>query len=177
METKEGLKINKYGQSILDTNGLMRLILEGKNINNLNVIIDDDIIKFNKFQADLLDKQVSLFEQPSEDLSIEDFHKKSSSEWLIPDEYKKINVLEWLLTKCKTEEQRNRVELEYRMYEERDLIMALKLFIFIVDYMRKNRFIWGVGRGSSVSSYILYLIGIHRVDSLYYDLDIKEYLK
>jgi len=34
-----------------------------------------------------------------------------------------------------------------------------------------------VGRGSSVSSYILYLIGIHRVDSLRYGFSISDYLK
>ena len=44
-------------------------------------------------------------------------------------------------------------------------------------YVRKNKFIWGVGRGSSVSSYILYLIGVHRVNSLKFGFDIKDYLK
>jgi len=43
--------------------------------------------------------------------------------------------------------------------------------------MRKNNLVWGVGRGSSVSSYLLYLIGVHKVDSYKYRLDIKEFLK
>ncbi len=43
--------------------------------------------------------------------------------------------------------------------------------------MRDNEVIWGVGRGSSVASYVLYLIGIHKVDSMYYDLPINEFLR
>ena len=48
---------------------------------------------------------------------------------------------------------------------------------YLVDTLRKNNIIWGVGRGSSVASYVLYLLGVHRIDSLYYDLDITEFLK
>ena len=43
--------------------------------------------------------------------------------------------------------------------------------------MRDNRVIWGVGRGSSVSSYVLYKLGIHRIDSMFYDLDVEEFLR
>jgi DNA polymerase III alpha subunit len=43
--------------------------------------------------------------------------------------------------------------------------------------MRANNIVWGVGRGSSVASYVLFLIGIHKVDSLYYDLPIEEFLR
>jgi len=49
--------------------------------------------------------------------------------------------------------------------------------IYIVDMMRKNNLVWGVGRGSSVASYVLYLIGIHKIDSLKYNLNIEEFLK
>jgi DNA polymerase III alpha subunit len=48
---------------------------------------------------------------------------------------------------------------------------------YLVDAMRENKIVWGVGRGSSVASYVLYLIGVHRIDSIKYDLDIKEFLK
>jgi len=49
--------------------------------------------------------------------------------------------------------------------------------IYFVDTLRKHNILWGVGRGSSVSSYILYLIGIHRIDSIKYNLNIGEFLK
>jgi DNA polymerase III alpha subunit len=37
--------------------------------------------------------------------------------------------------------------------------------------------VWGVGRGSSVASYVLFLIGVHRIDSMKYNLDYKEFLR
>jgi DNA polymerase III alpha subunit len=43
--------------------------------------------------------------------------------------------------------------------------------------MQDNRIIWGVGRGSSVASYVLYKLGVHRIDSMYYDLDPQEFLR
>jgi len=63
------------------------------------------------------------------------------------------------------------------MYKERNLFPVLQLLIYIIDTMRKHKLVWGVGRGSSVSSYLLYILGIHKVDSYKYRLDITEFLK
>ena len=63
------------------------------------------------------------------------------------------------------------------MFEERKMMNVLRFLIYLVDTMRKNKIVWGVGRGSSVASYVLFLIGIHKVNSLKYNLDIKEFLK
>lgn len=177
METKEGIKFNKYGQSIVSSKTLMNLLLEGRNINNLNVVFDEDIELYQEYQNDLLDKNIVFYEPPEEKQSLEEFHETCTQHWLFPKEYQSIDVLKWLLDKCKNPQEEERVQLEYKMYEERDLIMVLRLFIFLVDYMRNHGFIWGVGRGSSVASFILYLIGIHRINSVKYNLDINEYLK
>ena len=32
--------------------------------------------------------------------------------------------------------------------------------------MRENNIVWGVGRGSPVASYVLFLIGVHRINSI-----------
>ena len=178
METKDSLKVNMYGQAILSSDGLKELLLQGKNISHLNVIHDEEIELYERFQADLLTEARTVFlDAPVEDVDFDTFHQQRADEWIFPVEYQKIDVLTWLLDKCTTQQQRDRVNEEFILFEERDLIMLLRLFIFLVSYMRKKEFVWGVGRGSSVSSYILYLIGVHRVDSLKYGLDIKDYLK
>jgi hypothetical protein len=171
------MKINMYGQAILASDNLRELLLQGKNIGHLNVIRDDDITLYEQYQDILLYNKTIFLDAPEEKLSFDDFHLQKADEWVFPEEYQEIDVHQWLLNKCKTQEEIDRVNTEYLLYEERDLVMLLRLFIFLVDYMRKNKFIWGVGRGSSVSSYILYLIGVHRVDSLKYGFDIKDYLK
>jgi len=171
------MKVNKYGQAILSSDVLRELLLQGKNIGHLNVIFDDEINLFQEFQAELLPETVTFLGEPEEILSFDEFHEKCAEEWIFPVVYQQIDVKAWLHDKCKTQQEIDRVNEEFTLYEEKDLIMLLRLFIFLIEYMRRNNFVWGVGRGSSVSSYILYLIGVHRVDSLKYGLDIKDYLK
>ena len=97
--------------------------------------------------------------------------------WLTPKEYQNINVQEYCLSKCTTNVQRNRVILEIELFEQRNMIPVLRHLIWMVDHMRQNKILWGVGRGSSVASYILFLIGINRIDPLRFNLDIREFLK
>jgi DNA polymerase III alpha subunit len=70
-----------------------------------------------------------------------------------------------------------RISIELEMYRTRNLYPILQVLIYIIDTMRKHDIVWGVGRGSSVASYVLYILGIHKVDSLKYNLDINEFLK
>jgi len=105
-----------------------------------------------------------------------------SKEFNIPQHYKELDVETYIRNKVPTSGQDDniitaRVEQELSMYKERGLYPILQLLIYIIDIMRKNNLLWGVGRGSSVSSYLLYLIGVHKVDSYKYRLDIKEFLK
>jgi DNA polymerase III alpha subunit len=176
METKNsGMKINEFGQVIISDENIKRLIFEGKSINRITTEDTEDIELFKKHQKELLSELIEFEDQPN--IPVDEFHNIHSEQWTFPKEYQEIDIKEWLLEKCKTKEEIDRVTQELILYEERNLLMVLRLFIFIVDYMRKNNFIWGVGRGSSVSSYVLFLIGIHRVNSIQYNLDINDYLK
>jgi DNA polymerase III alpha subunit len=105
-----------------------------------------------------------------------------SKEFNIPQHYKELDVETYIRNKVPTSGQDDniitaRVEQELSMYKERGLYPILQLLIYIMDIMRKNNLVWGVGRGSCVSSYILYLLGVHKVDSHKYKLHIKEFLK
>lgn len=176
--SEDRVKVNMYGQAILTSDRLIEILLQGKSISHLNVIRDDEIELYEKFQNELLPDQITTFlDAPPEELDFDTFHQQRADEWIFPVEFQQIDVLAWCLDKCKTETEKDRVKEEFAMFQERDLIMLLRLFIFLVSYMRKKNFVWGVGRGSSVSSYILFLIGVHRVDSIRYNLPISDYLK
>lgn len=95
----------------------------------------------------------------------------------IPERFKQIDIPEHLLSLVQTSQERERVEHELALFEARNLYPVLQLMIYIVDTMRKHNVVWGVGRGSSVASYCLYLLGVHKVDSIKYNLDIREFLK
>lgn len=104
-------------------------------------------------------------------------HFDYSKEFLIPERFKNIDVEEHLRGLVQTSQERERVEQELALFKSRNLYPVLQLMIYIVDTMRKHNIVWGVGRGSSVASYCLYLIGVHKIDSIKYNLDIREFLK
>jgi DNA polymerase III alpha subunit len=88
-----------------------------------------------------------------------------------------LDIAKLVLDLCKTDAELQRVGEELLLYQERNLFNLLRYLKYLVDVMTQNRLIWGVGRGSSVASYVLYLLGVHRVDSIYYDLDPREFLR
>jgi len=107
-----------------------------------------------------------------------------SQEFNIPQHYRDINVEEYVRDLVPTgiggtdnAGPSQRVEMELDLYRSRNLFPVLQLVIYIVDTMRKNNLVWGVGRGSSVASYVLYILGMHKIDSLHYNLPIEEFLK
>jgi len=103
-----------------------------------------------------------------------------SKQFNIPQSYKDMDVEDYVLrlvTDAEDPEGRARVEMELAMFASRNLFPIIRLSIYIVDEMRKNNIVWGIGRGSSVASYVLYLIGINKINPLKYGLDIKEFLK
>jgi DNA polymerase III alpha subunit len=95
----------------------------------------------------------------------------------MPVEYHQLDIAEHVLSLCKTDAELQRVGSELLLYQERDLFDLLRYLKYLVDTMTANRLIWGVGRGSSVASYVLYLLGVHRIDSMYYELDPEEFLR
>jgi DNA polymerase III alpha subunit len=97
--------------------------------------------------------------------------------WFIPKEYKDIDIENWILSQCPDAIAYSRTEKELELFRKNGMIPVLQAMKYIVDTLRSNNIIWGVGRGSSVASYVLYLIGVHKVDSIKYNLPIEEFFK
>ena len=110
-------------------------------------------------------------------LSVDEYDMMNQRNWLMPEEYKRMNIAQHVIDLCKTTSEIQRAGEELLMFQERNLFNLLKYLKYLVDTMRDNKIIWGVGRGSSVASYVLYLLGVHRIDSMYYDLDPGEFLR
>jgi DNA polymerase-3 subunit alpha len=105
------------------------------------------------------------------------FDKEAQARWHMPDRYKTLDIAEYVLGLCSTEAELQRVGHELLLYQERDLFNLLRYLKYLVDVMTENRVIWGVGRGSSVASYVLYKLGVHRIDSMFYKLEPEEFLR
>lgn len=109
--------------------------------------------------------------------SIDEFDKNNHKLWFMSDNYKNFDIEEWIIGKCNTSEQHNRIICELAEFNRLDMVNLLRWCKYFVDVCTAHDIMWGVGRGSSVSSYALYLIGVHRIDSIRYNLDWKEFLR
>lgn len=112
-----------------------------------------------------------------EEVTQELFDHVQQQVWHMPPEYLELDIAQHVLGLCTTQEELQRVGEELLLYQERDLFNLLRYLKYFVDTMRKNHVVWGLGRGSSTASYVLYLLGVHKINSLYYDLPIEEFLK
>jgi len=105
------------------------------------------------------------------------WHQQNQRTWFIPEEYQNLDIARWVLDQCANSHELQRAGQELLMFSERDQLCLLKYLKYLVDTMRNNNIVWGVGRGSSVASFVLYLIGVHKIHSLHHNLDIEEFLK
>jgi DNA polymerase III alpha subunit len=139
---------------------------------------DQDYLKYLEFlESNALSDWPLPKPQNDLDISREEFDHVNQQNWFMPDEYKNMDIDLFLISEAVTEEELMRVTQELMLFRERNMINLLRFLKYLVDIMRKNNILWGVGRGSSVASYCLYLLGIHKVDSLKYQLDISEFLR
>lgn len=99
-----------------------------------------------------------------------------TSQWFIPKEYQDMDIERFLVDQC-PKENYQRLLTELDLYKKHGMIPVLKTMKYIVDTLKANNIVWGVGRGSSVASYVLHLIGVHKIDSVKYNLPIEEFFK
>ena len=175
------MKTDKFGQMIYDEDEVFDILMHEVNpykpnhkpgpfqIENGHPIDVDEVNKVAGYEA--------LVQHLESDMSVEEFDRQNQAAWNMPDSYKEMDIAAHVLSLCKTDPELQRCGEELILYMERDLFDLLRYMVYLVDMMDLNNVIWGVGRGSSVSSYVLYLLRIHRINSMFYKLDPHEFLR
>ena len=168
------MQVNKFGQQVMDSIDLCDAYLSNPDIKIKRALVSDSI-RFDDVLG--LEDVPEIIEFTEPELSIQEFDNMQQSIWFMPREYQDMDIAKWILDQCKEDHELQRAGEELIEFQKRDMFPLLRYCKYLVDTMRSNNIVWGVGRGSSVSSYVLYLIGIHRINSLHYDLSIDEFLK
>lgn len=178
-ETKLNTRILQIdGMSICDPSEIEVLILSGvKPKYILSKTSTPEIDQFNRLVSgeDFIDVVGNVGIKPL------------AHDWRIPEKYKTLNihsmVLEKLESLCidKSDEYIlkavNRVELELKYFIETDSIDFIRCIAYIIDFFKERGIFWGVGRGSSCASMVLFLLELHAVDPIFYDLPITDFIK
>lgn len=174
------MKYDAYGQAYCTEQDLCELLYQNPEL-DIGLFYVDDPVQYNSSvettYANLPKLKKYLPLNYKEEVPIELFDHIQQTNWHIPTEYKELDIAQHILDMCTTESELQRVGAELLLFQERELFDLLRFLKYFVDTMRKNGVVWGLGRGSSVASYVLYLLGVHKINSLYYDLPIEEFLK
>jgi hypothetical protein len=172
------MKTDRHGQIILDESDLCDAVMRGQEIRQFGQALVDHTVNLETGALILDDVPAFVrYDELIDQLSTEEFDHRNQSVWFMPAEYKDLDIAKYVLGLCANEAELQRCGSELLLFQERDLFNLLRYLVYLVDIMRENQLIWGVGRGSSVASYVLYKLGVHRIDSLYYDLDPTEFLR
>ena len=163
----------------MDEQDLCDLVMKGQDVTVLDRVIVDQSIDLELLIRSLEEpgSLITWTFPESSDMAVPDYDSLRQRTWFMPEQYRQLDIAEHVLGLCQTQEQLQRVAQELLLYQERDLFDLLRYLKYLVDVMRDNRIIWGVGRGSSVASYVLFLLGVHKIDSMFYDLDPTEFLR
>lgn len=164
---------DKFGQYIYNENDVLDLVMREIDIEHTNLLVTElDTKQLNNAFGTITTTE---YTEPTETLL--EFDTKNQKNWYMPDDYKQLDIAEYVLSLCTTQEELQRCGTELLMYQDRNLFNLLRYLKYLVDTMKENNIIWGVGRGSSVSSYILFKMEVHKVDSMFYNLDVGEFLR
>lgn len=169
-------RVDSWGRVILSSSDLFEAAYRGHDIWSLSCDVDDVIQTFNQ-HCDAFAKETSISPAAEMLATPEEEHRRRADTWLVPQRYREIDVRNFALQLCSTDEEIDRVVEEMSAFEARGLTPLLQTMIYLVDDLRSRKIVWGVGRGSSVASYVLFLIGVHKIDPLLYGLDFRDFLR
>lgn len=153
-------------------------MLSSEDLHHVKVdVIDDEIVSYNKL--------VSRKDRISTKTECNNINPK----WAIPDDYMSINVLEYATVKLDEHRKQEmyseneyldrleRLAVEYKHFAKSKMVPVLRTLIYIINTFERDGVVWGPGRGSGVSSYLLYLLGVHDVDSVFFELELSDFIK
>jgi hypothetical protein len=170
------MKQNKFGELIFNNDDLLNIIMQGQDLTMLDGLIVDDTVNLTGWN-NFAESMPKLQPQQLRTCSTAEWHAQQQHNWHMPTEYANMDIAAHVLGLCNSQDELQRCGQELLLYQERDLFDLLRYLKYLVDTMIANQIIWGVGRGSSVASFVLYKLQVHRIDSIHYNLDVQEFLR
>ena len=169
------MRLDKYSNPIFNEQDLFDALYKGQKLS-------PDMFVEQTLEVKKLEKQTEFtFQTPwpdDLDVSIEGVDYAHQNNWNMPEEYKTLDIEKWLIEQCPPwDPEATRLAEELEEFKARNMLDLLRWLKYFVDTCEKENVVWGVGRGSSVASYVLYLIGVHSIDPIKYNLDWQEFLR
>jgi DNA polymerase III alpha subunit len=170
------MRLDKYSNPVFTEQDLFDALYKSYQFDiGDTILVDQRSNTIKQLESQLGFKFVEPYETHFE---IKDYDLACQSNWHMPDEYKTLDIEAWIWEQTPPwDPQHTRVAEELTAFKQRNMMQLLRWLKYFVDTCNKNKVVWGVGRGSSVASYVLYLIGVHHIDSVKYNLEWQEFLR
>lgn len=171
------MRLDKYSNPIFSEDDIFNALYKGHDISDADIIFVEDR---NHEILQLEEATGHRFFEPiqSPTLTPEQVDLAYQEQWNMPEEYKTLDIEAWLREQSPPwDPEATRLEEELEAYKARNMLDLLRWLKYFVDTCSKEGVVWGIGRGSSVASYVLYLIGVHSIDPIKYNLDWQEFLR
>ena len=169
------MRLDKYSNPIFNEQDLFDALYKGHQFSAKDTMLVERTDTVKELENQIGFKFLEPYETHFE---VADYDSACQSNWNMPDEYKQLDIETWLFDQIPPwDPQHTRVTEELEAYKARNMLDLLRWLKYFVDTCSKEGVVWGVGRGSSVASYVLYIIGVHSIDSIKYNLDWQEFLR
>ena len=165
------------GVSILNPEQVVNALARGISVSQMRVRgTSEEVEQFNSQVAE----QDRLRLEAPEPIPIQ-------MDWQLPDQYKNMNLRETIVARAvdrliaidydevTQERAALRIQTELDEIEARGMVEFMKTIIYVLDTFREKDIFWGVGRGSSCACYILFILGLHCVDCVKFDVPMSEF--
>jgi hypothetical protein len=142
------MKLTENSEVILNEQDIFEGLYSGKitSLENLNIDDPELVAQFNLARTANADPVPNLKQFIPSVLAQAEFDRANQDQWFMPEEYRTFDVMEYLYSQCRTVEQKDRVREELRLFAQHNMFMLLKYLKYLVDTMRSNDIVWGVGR-------------------------------
>lgn len=169
------MKINACGQVARSESELLELFRINPDI-NLTQAVSWQTEQHNAAVAEMY-SDLSLLVPWTECADPVEYHQQNQHQWRMPEPFQQLDIAELLISRCTDTAELERMAQELILFQDQDLFPLLRYLHWMVTVFAQNNIVMGVGRGSSVASFALYKLGVHRINSLKWNLDITEFLK
>lgn len=165
------------GEVVAPYETLVELAREGINFSEVLTMPDPLVDKYNRISS------TPLIVWDGNDIP----SKPDRLKWNTPEEYREIDIYEYIGMCIEVKAENDpiylsepyiqRVKMELEEVKKLNFEPVIRHIIFLVDHFRTNKVVWGVGRGSSCASLILFLVGLNKIDPVKYDIPMNEFFK
>ena len=105
---------NKFGEIVYNIEDVVDLMMSEQNVSGITV---DDTVKLD-----------NVMPETDVSISVDEYDLMNQHNWLMPEEYKQIDIAQHVIGCCKTDAEIQRAGEELLMFQQRNLFNLLKYF-------------------------------------------------